>query len=359
MSKKPNKVKKLGNPSEELKSEKSVSEPTIEQWTRLFEAAKAIKLLAPWNFLWDSDLITIMIPEIEEPIYCSVMGRNGECYAIGIYPGYESIKGFYRLAESYGNAVAIINLFKQNCLMCNFGDREEISPEDRKIYKTLGLKFRGRNEWIYFRSMIPGHYPWHIDAEEAELLIQVLQNLFVACKFLSDKKIKVNFDNGESLLHSYSQEKKQWLTTVTEKPPNTISTTYFIIEDELFIADIKKQKKNKQQIEFDIIYLPTPVQEHKKERPYLPRMFIMVGKESGFIFAHHIASPDEATEFIAIEIISAYIKKHGRPSHIHVRDEQTSRYIADFCQKIGVKLVEGEGLSTVDMIITEMLDYMN
>ena len=135
------------------------SEPTLAQWAELYEAARSIRQLAPWQYLWDSNLVTLMLPGREEPVYCSVMGRNGECYAVGVYPGYESIMEYHRMARAPHDELSFISVFDQNCLTCYFGDREEVSPKEREIMKSLNLRFRGRNEWIYFRSMAPGLYP--------------------------------------------------------------------------------------------------------------------------------------------------------------------------------------------------------
>jgi len=61
------------------------NEASIEQWNKLYEVTINIKKLEPWNYLWDIDIITIILPEYEEPFYCSVMGKNGQCFAISVY----------------------------------------------------------------------------------------------------------------------------------------------------------------------------------------------------------------------------------------------------------------------------------
>jgi len=60
-------------------------EASLEQWRSLYEVAIKFKTLKPWNNLWDIDLTEIVLPEYEKPFFCSVMGRAGECIAIGSY----------------------------------------------------------------------------------------------------------------------------------------------------------------------------------------------------------------------------------------------------------------------------------
>ena len=93
----------------------------------MYDAAINIRQIAPWNYLWDMDLVIIRLPGREEPVYCSVMGRNGECYAIGVYPGFKAVGSFYRMADSASDDMAAyIAGLEQECLMCHFGDREEV-----------------------------------------------------------------------------------------------------------------------------------------------------------------------------------------------------------------------------------------
>ena len=49
-------------------------------------------MLKPWKQLWDMDLTRIELPEYQEPFFCSVMGKGGECYAIGTYVGFDALK---------------------------------------------------------------------------------------------------------------------------------------------------------------------------------------------------------------------------------------------------------------------------
>lgn len=337
---------------------KPKEEPTLEQWGKLYEVARVIKQIAPWSFLWSNDLITIMLPGREEPVYCSVMGRSGDCYAIGIYPGYEAVMSYYRLAEMAEDEPQFIVGFEQNCLMCNYGDREEVSPRDREVLRALDLKFRGRNEWIYFRSMEPGLFPWYIDSEQADILIQTLQNLAMACKCLSTEELKADFEGGETLLRSFSPEKKLWFNAVVKTPPVPVTTDYLIIEDDLLIARLKNQKRSKQQLEFDLGYLPIPVQEHKEERPYLPRILMLADRQSGLSLDQYMVEPDEGIEDAVIGMIDEHIEKYGRPSAIYVRDERTGRYIEDLCEKVKIKLIQGQRMPVMNTIFKELLDFI-
>ena len=333
--------------------------PAIEQWKELYDAAINIRQITPWDYLWDMDLIVIRLPGHEEPVYCSVMGRNGECYAIGVYPGFKAVDSFYRMAESApDNMTAYIAAIEQESLMCYFGNREEVEQADREVYKALGLRFRGRNEWIYFRTLEPGYCPWYIRTWEADLLIQVLQNLALAIAPLINGEIKVQFDHGETLVRSYSQEKGLWRNEVDRQPPRLITTSRVIVDNDVLITKLRKCKRTDTCLEFDVSYLPTPIQENRGDRPYYPRLVLIVNKNAGVVIDQHIADKDDAIEADILDMLTRHIFKYGKPSSIYIRDNRASFYIGDFCKKTNIKLIEDKGVPVIDDFITGMMNSL-
>ena len=335
---------------------KKQSEPTLEQWKELYEVAKNIRKLAPWEYLWDTDLITLLLPGRKEPVYCSVMGRNRECYGIGVYPGYDSITRFYRITEADPDDPPFIAGFEQNCLMCFYGDRDDLSPKDREIIKSLDLRFRGKNEWIYFQAMEPGYYPWYINAIQAQLLIEALQNFAMACDHIRSGKITVNFDAGETLIRFYSPEKELWMNTAAKMPAIPAKQLNIRITDELMVARMSKKKQTKAELEMEVAYLPAPIQENKEERPYLPRLAVILDKSNGLVLDQHLFDKDENVTPVILDMLAGYIDKHGRPASINVRDDRAGLYIDDFCAKTGIEMITGDGVPAIDNMLAGMLN---
>jgi hypothetical protein len=69
------------------------SKPTNEQWTALYEAAAAFKELAPWQWMYDSDLFGVQDPETGEVGYCCVLGALGELLGLNVHRGRPGIGG--------------------------------------------------------------------------------------------------------------------------------------------------------------------------------------------------------------------------------------------------------------------------
>lgn len=333
--------------------------PSMEQWAKLYEVAQTIKLQAAWNNLWDTDLVTIILPGQSEPVFISVMGRNGECYGIGVYPGYRGVTGFYRLLDSSKEDLQINPLSFQNCLMCYYGNRDELAPKEREVIKSLNLKFRGENNWIYFRSMEEGYYPWFINADQAEIMIEALQNFAMVYMHYSSGKIKVDFESGETLMRQYSPERKEWLNAAVPMPPIPEVSGELVFKDELLLHRLKNKPRNNISAEIDILYLPTPVQDKPEETPYFPRLLVLFDRNGGIPLDQKILDIKTKNEDAVIDALINYIDKYGKPGKLFVRDRYFLCYVNSLCSQLGVPITHGKGMNFIDEFAEQMSEFMS
>lgn len=331
------------------------TEPTLQQWEKLYEVAGFIKQLKPWEYLLEDNIIIIQMPDRKEPMFCSVIGGNDEMYAIIVYPDYRSFAERNQLLATPDMPYYIL-ASSQNCLMCNFANREDLSNEDYKIIKDLGLKFRGKNQWIYFNSFKTGYAPWIIDAEQADIMIGALQNFIMAFRSYLEGKLKVDFENGKVLIRFYSKEKELWFNCETAMPemPKLVSKR-ITVQDDLYIARLKTIKKTKSKVEMDLFYLPTPIKGKKDELPYYPQMCIVADESGGGIVDQHILDGSEKEEDVVIGLLDRYIAQFGRPQSILIRDERMEGLIGDLCSKCGIKINKSGTLEIIDSFAEEFL----
>jgi len=320
---------------------------THEQWEQIYEVTKNIRLLELWKCLHDSERITLLPPGRDEPVYPVVMGNGEMVYGIGIYPGYDSLRRLLEMMESPLREDDMSVGLAQNCINLYFGNREELDPQDRKIIKSLGLKFRGRNEWPYFRSMKPGFVPWYINSEEADLVIAALQNFVMAARCYGRGDVQVDFEDGETLLRFCGDKDDVWYNTAVIMPPAPFVVPKYVMTDDALLAQLKKEKKTDAKLGLGLTYLPGPVQENKNERPRVPQMAMMIELNSGIIVDCSVDDGGESIGATMMDSLTRYITKYGRPASIVVPDDGTADCVSDFAEKLGVELTEDEKLSAI------------
>ena len=146
------------------------------------------------------DLIQLQGEEEEDVAFVIILGKEGDCYGITAYEGYDELNDFMRLTlEDEMNLSAEFAMFSQNNLACYWGNREELSEKQRKTIKELGYKYRGKNQWLYFMSYRAGYFPYNLDQDEVRRMTRYLGFLLEAVRCYRDMEEVVDFEL--SLIH--------------------------------------------------------------------------------------------------------------------------------------------------------------
>ncbi|QSZ28016.1 hypothetical protein ACETAC_03925 [Aceticella autotrophica] len=328
------------------------NEATLDEWKELYDIAIKIKELKPWEYLYDMDIITIILSDSDEPIYSSIMGKAGEFFGIGSYVGYDAINDFYMMAKRDDvPGIQKIRFQDDNVLMCHFGNREELTKEELKLVKDLGLKFRGRNNWIYFHSFKKGYIPYLLNKEEVLLETKIFKQLFLALKDYIEGNVKVNFEKGNTLLRMHNKIKNLWISQETPILLPEPDYARLILQDELLIERINRQKINKSKMEVDIAYLNGAIRDKKYDVPISERLCIFAENISGLIIDQHFIFPDDDEKEIVLGMTVDYILTYGKPDTIIVRDNYILNLLYDLCKRAGIKLKVSGRLKTIDYFV--------
>lgn len=328
-------------------------EATLEEWKKLYEIAIKIKEMKPWEYFFDIDLVTIMIPE-RETICCSIMGSGDEFYGIGTYIGDDSINDFYQLLAINRMPVTQTKRFQEDSLiMCNFGSREELTTKELKLIKDLGLRFRGKNNWIYFHSSKRGYAPYMLDQDEVILQTEVFENLYMSLKAYIFEGLEVDFDEHFTLLRSYNPEDDLW---INQEAVIKILPKMYIkpqLTDEIFIANLKRAKQLKETWEIDIAYLNSIIKDKEYDRPIELRVCVLFDKARKMIINEEMLDPLKDQVQSVFNVLLEPMQALGRPSKIMVRDKYMFYILEDLCERINVKLEIKEKLPSIDKFVEE------
>ncbi|MCL2415582.1 MAG: hypothetical protein FWD01_02110 [Defluviitaleaceae bacterium] len=333
--------------------------PNLKQWGILYEMSRAIRKLAPWNHMGKMDIISIMLPDYKEPVYCSVNGlAKNEAISISFHLGYDAFETFRFFNATVNDEMHFLMALEQDCLICFFGEEKELERKDIEIIESIELLYKiekSENDTIYFRTLKPGHPLWYIDFEQADLLIDAMKNFIAAFTELSDRKIKADFDKGEIIARYYLSQKSEWINAVSQLPPLHQKKGHLAIDNELLNAFKNIKKLEDTHLELETAYLPVPIQGDRDLKPILPRFVLMANRANMMLLAHHFIEKEDSVEECMIDMLFQYVQKMGIPSHIYVRDHRTAYYVGDFCEKLGIALVMSKGMPAANMLIDKMI----
>ena len=316
----------------------------IDDWRKLYEISLKIKEIKPWEWLWDADLITIK-KEASEPSYCVIMGRNGECYGIGIYQGAEGLTSFMDIMRSH-NIPPEQMIRYQKCLAVYWGDRAELIKKDLDIIKEAGYKFRGKNQWLYFRSYKPPYAPYILNNEEVVYLTEILTQLYAALCEYKENNIKVDFENEQTLLRSCTDG--EWKTEVSEIEWETEAYPCLALEDEELLNEMQATKNIRSEIEIDVAYLYGQIKDKQYDRPALIRCAMITDRKAELIIYQDMPTPEDSDDDIIANLFINYITNMGKPGKIFVRDERNACIISELCESLDIPIYISPRLEIID-----------
>lgn len=333
--------------------------PSIEQWKELYDAAVEFKKLAPWDWMFDSDLFGVKDPATGEVGYCCIMGSLGEHFALGLYQGAEGLDVYRRMQSGELGEEA---LFLQKCLMASFEDRDFIQKPDRDTIKRLGLKFRGRDAWPLFRGYRPGYAPWYLTTDEAEFLTLALQQAAgVATRHGDDPQALRPPAAGRYLVRVAEKGEGglQWRDEWLAPDPLPTRAPLEVPLDEIRLARVRQNAVQREATwEIDCVCSPEGVQEDAGERPYYPQVMLFVDHFSAMILHVHLAHPEGYLAVLLDHFLGVMEKTRLVPGTILVRDPAIRQVFEPVIAKLGLRSRLVERLPQLDEALENLFQFM-
>lgn len=171
----------------------------IDEWGALLAAAQRFRDAAPWRWLGDWPLLGLQDPLTGQVGFGSVIGAGGQAFGLIVFRGVEGLWSNVHMSEvdELGTFWHDAVLQQMDALSFSLGDRDEVSPALRKIYRQLGYSFRGRNNWPVFSSFVPGFAVAEPSGDEIGLLTRYLNRAALFAKLLqSNDELFEDFATG-------------------------------------------------------------------------------------------------------------------------------------------------------------------
>jgi hypothetical protein len=334
--------------------------PSLPEWKDLYAAAVEFRDLGPWEWMYDSDLFGVRNPQNGEIGYCCVMGNLGEHFALGVYLGTEGLDGYIRIQSGTIDAAKEALLHYQKCLMASFEDREYLDKQDLAVIKSLGLKFRGRNIWPLFRSYLPDYHPWFLTSDEARfLLVALRQAIDVVQRYRDNPKLLTPPRRGQFLVRVPDEHGAQWHDEWLAPDPWQPAVNAVLV-DELRIKRIRQSVTKRAGVwEADFFAAPSPIQEHKDERPYYPYMSLWVEQRTGMVLPPQMAAADVFPQEALGHFLSLIEQAQFMPQEVHVGTQDAFELLEPVTKRLGIKLRRTKRLEMLEEARESLMGFMD
>lgn len=338
----------------------------------LYDAAFRYKKAGLWKKLWDSDVFAIKLKSGEIG-YISIMGKNGEYNALGLYIGAEGF-GSYRIMANMGGPTGSPFkdhelLLQQRCLQAALETKEDLMPEEldevRAYAKKNDIKLAGKNAYPQFIKYEPGYHPWKVQTkEDSDALYEAMVAASLLAEVLKTTSpesigiISIKQDTKEVPLFEVKGEN---LVSLGFTPlPGDLEVHYDPVtaENEIALAAVKKLPQ-KGIWETELLRMMEPVQNSKDETPYYPMLLLVVENKSGYMLPVPLVDHAEKRPQEVLQAYAKAWKSQGcYPKEVRCRDERTYALLKDFSEKTGVKVsIYKKEMAALDEAEYALLDH--
>lgn len=324
-------------------------------WRRLHEAAADLRTLEPWKWMRDDDLFGLRDPASGKLHVCCVLGEKDGPPGLALYRGQAGLRFLFRKDEDPGSPLHEGEPLLEDSLTVEFVGRKVLDAEDHAVREALGLGKppHKRAPYPLFRSMLPAHPPWYLDADEAALLTTACV-LAQAFSLLVDEKPDFFGERPYEDIPVYTRVgrdadspwKLDW-TRVNLNAPAEERRPVELPEPDTASARTQPQRP----VEWELATCFPPLEIDEPPRPYHPRAAVIARADNGELVHFALAHPVHAAPQLAAEtLIQAVARTHQRPEAVAVDDPALAAGLWPLLEQIGVRLRFRTALASVALV---------
>lgn len=311
-----------------------------EIWSSLFDLADQLKLIAPWDSMYEDELFGVQDPETGEIGIMSIMGHNGEHFAIARYPGSYGLHTFKKMYEASGDSIfdQVGIIMSNHQLQLSWEMKMDLEKHDLALIKKVGKKYRRSPEVLLprFQSVDPGFLPWMLPDDQCPIFKTALeQTIEVISRPKNERKLKHGKDKYLVRVCKEGQWEDQIQTILPEEPPIKIVSRIPKLES------LQKITRRIDTVELMLQLTPIPLSE-KKGRPYFPMMLFMVDPASRMILHFELLAPlpslEAAWGAVAEKIAEVFHKQNLLPANIKVDSKILKAVMTPLASSLDIKL---------------------
>lgn len=344
------------------------TELPLETWRRLYDLARRVRDMAPWQWMEETDLFAVRDSQSKEPLFVSVMGNQGAYYAVSVYPGAKALALFWQtqavddLIRNYDLMASLVLATPQAHVA--FGAKKDLAPVEKEIIKTLGLSFKGRHSWPCFRGFRPGWHPWFVDSQEARWLELAMENVLeIAPRARQDRGL-LRRDNLEApyltRIRVSDDPAGRWEEKLEVCPPPTFRIQV-TAPAELF-QRVQKLPDNGCRVEMDLVPFMVPV-AFEGERPLQPYVLLVCDADSELVVGLDVMVCEREIEDLWQQVPAKFLdicdREKIRPAEVRLRAPWLAMVMEDLCKELGAQMRFTMDLPAVSGAMGELAGYLS
>jgi hypothetical protein len=294
--------------------------------------------------LEEKAIFRINLAGLSQDAYCIPMMDIAMKRGIIILIGEEAFRTYINFENltnhTYSDKLKYIDAF-----YVFFADRDFLSSAERKIIKELGIKFRGKGEWITFERYCPGIVPRMLIDSEVLKLAQILEQLYHCFEAGKNKNLPV-IGPTEVYSREFDKKKNSWEIGVFDTDIIDYEISVPLLNDEYILNKLREAGESDLELEIDTAFLEI------QKNIIIPTTFFIDANDGEIMERRH--SEDEHYFEGALSLLIDHILDFGAPKRIYVKDFDLMQVFFAFANDLEIELVYQKELSLMDSFIKRL-----
>jgi hypothetical protein len=342
---------------EELEMPDEAMEEAFDQaWTRLLDAARAVKKLQPWNWMGMEHRFGIADPLRLATDWVRVTGAAPGTCGFDLYMGEAGGEQLERIASGEAGREPGVQV-----LSLRFVDREELEPQDVEPLERLGASFGGDAAWPMFRSVVD-------DEPLGDLMLEELQSLTVGLEQLHAVASRALIDPSHALADAEGRRLVRVPTRITGEPTwkDDWQPAPLQMPDDELVLDVLDADETPEldRAEAARVRLEIPAQRGKLECSIVnapiefdtpsgfvaPAIALFVESASGELVHTASRSPDHVLAQLPRALLEAVERRGARPNMVLVSDPDVADALEPAITSLGIRIKLVDSLPEADRL---------
>lgn len=334
---------------------------SLQQHRELFETATLYYKLAPWKYMFDSNVFAVVHPVTGVKAYCTVLGNLEEMLGMVMYLGPKGLKCLKEIVTSEEKVIDYEGLgFNQDGLICFFEDSDNLMPEEMEVLESLGMKVKKGAIVPVFKSYKPGWMPYKLSAEEVEFMLIGLQQALVVCADAGqDPEIASQLglrEDGTVLARAFGNDGEWHYGRISVDSTVEFSPVQIGLEEEE-ISALKALPRQDKIWLFEHFYFNMPSYSDEHERAFFPKAIVLMEVEATTLVGVDALPPHEFEDGLANVFSEVFVENNYTPQQIVVASRENYILLKSFCKSLEIDLyldAEMEMVEELRELIMEM-----
>jgi len=286
--------------------------PSVETIRRLFAATDAFRILAPWLWMGDREVVAVYDLKTLDVGYCVVMGGK-VCCGLEVMFGNLGLLEYRNTISGKFDSNSFDDFHMKDGMALLLGDKDSLETEDLALCKRIGRTYSTPKSWPKFRRFEPGFFPWLLNERAAVFMAVCLEQVVEVAKRAKSNPSILGICDGKTFLARIPRPRQEKIIWEDEfVSPKVMERVIRIVPkvDQALLKRVLGAAKKKGVIwEADCFWASVPVGQ-PGERLRYPFCYVISDKASYYVLHSNLVElNDHGADFLA-QMCEA-IKKYG------------------------------------------------